>query len=50
MSIQEEVMIMARIDEHEVFARFTGEKVNSLLLEKIARNNGNGYGSYADST
>ena len=43
-------MIMARIDEHEVFARFTGEKVNSLLLEKIARNNGNGYGSYADST
>lgn len=41
---------MARIDEHEVFARFIGEKVNAPLLEKIARNNGNGYGSYADST
>ena len=40
---------MARIDEHEVFARFIGEKVNSDSLEKIARNNGTGYGSYADS-
>lgn len=40
---------MARIDEHEVFARFIGEKVNSDSLEKIARNNGAGYDSYADS-
>lgn len=40
---------MARIDEHEVFARFIGEKVNVHRLDTLARNNGNGYGSYADS-
>jgi len=40
---------MARIDEHEVFARFIGEKVDQSKLEKIARSNGAGYGSYADS-
>lgn len=40
---------MARIDEREVFARYTGEKVNIDRLESIARQNGNGYGSYADS-
>ena len=40
---------MARIDEHEVFALYIGEKVNAEKLEPIARNNGIGYGSYADS-
>lgn len=40
---------MARINEHEVFARYIGEKVNSRRLESLARNNGNGYGDYADS-
>ena len=40
---------MARIDEREVFARYIGEKINADKLEPIARNNGNGYGSYADS-
>lgn len=42
--------MMARIDEHEVFARHIGDKVNVERLESIARHNGNGYGSYADST
>ena len=40
---------MARINEHEVFARYIGEKVNTNNLESIARANGNGYGDYADS-
>lgn len=40
---------MARINEHEVFARYIGEKINSNRLAEIARANGNGYGDYADS-
>ena len=40
---------MARINEHEVFAKYIGEKVNFHRLESLARNNGNGYGDYADS-
>ena len=42
-------MTMARIDESEIFTRYLGEKVNVNKLESIARSNGNGYGSYADS-
>jgi hypothetical protein len=41
--------MMARINEHEIFARYIGEKVNLPRLESIAWNNGNGYGDYADS-
>ena len=40
---------MAKIDEHEVFALFTGEKINEQHLLEIGSPNGNGYGSYADS-
>ena len=40
--------MMARINEHEIFARYIGEKVNSIRLESIAGNNGNGNGDYAD--
>ena len=40
---------MARIDDHEVFAKYIGEKVNAYRLSILARNNGNGYGDYADS-
>jgi len=40
---------MARINEHEIFARYIGEKVNSSRLAEIAEANGNGYGDYADS-
>lgn len=40
---------MARIDEHEIFAQYIGEKVNTRKLEAIARNNGDGCGDYADS-
>ena len=40
---------MARIDEHEVFAQFIGVKVDQRKLETIARSNGAGYGSCADS-
>lgn len=40
---------MTRIDEHAIFARYIGEKVNGSKLEVIARTNGNGYGSYSDS-
>ena len=41
--------MMARINEHEIFARYIGEKVNSSRLAEIAEANGNGYGDYADS-
>ena len=40
---------MARINECEIFVRYIGEKVNEERLGLIARNNGNGYGDYADS-
>ena len=40
---------MARIDEHEVFARFIGEMVNEQHLLEIGYPNGAGYGSYDDS-
>lgn len=40
---------MARIDEHEIFAQYIGEKVNTHKLGEIARNNGDGFGDYADS-
>lgn len=40
---------MARVNEHEIFARYIGENVNLPRLELIAWNNGNGYGDYADS-
>lgn len=41
---------MARIDEHEIFARYIGETVNVDTLDEIASNNGCGYGPYADSS
>ena len=40
---------MARINEHEIFARYIGEKVNMQHLGSIGRDSGNGYGDYADS-
>lgn len=40
---------MARINEHEIFASYIGEKVNEHRLGPISRHNGNGYGDYADS-
>ncbi len=40
---------MARIDEHEVFARYIGERVCDSKLQALARSNGTGYGAYADS-
>ena len=45
----DEVIIMARVNEHEIFARYIGENVNLPRLELIAWNNGNGCGDYADS-
>ena len=40
---------MARINEHEIFARYIGEKVNMQHLDSIGWDNGNGYGDYVDS-
>ncbi|MBP3324802.1 MAG: hypothetical protein J6L77_00090 [Coprococcus sp.] len=40
---------MARIDEHEIFARYIGERVCDSKLQALARSNGTGYGAYADS-
>lgn len=41
--------MMARINEHEIFTRYIGKKVDSIRLEPIAGINGNRYGDYADS-
>ena len=41
---------MARINEHEIFAKYIGEKVNDCRLAELAQRNGNGYGDYAKFT
>ena len=40
---------MARVDEHEIFARFIGENVNLSRLSLVSQSNGKGHGSYSDS-
>ena len=37
---------MARINEHEIFAKYIGEKVNDCRLAELAQRNGDGYGDY----
>ena len=49
MSEKGRVRRMARIDEHEIFARYIGERVCDSKLQALARSNGTGYGAYADS-
>ena len=39
---------MARVNEHEIFAKILGEKVNLRRLEQIGCHNGKGSGAYSD--